>query len=335
MRGWMPILPRVLNLLESFRGKKQVQDFLQLKEVPHSGTWETVRDKIERGLKAGKITEEELVLLLEDIEEHGDQYIYLFDLDADKTVRIKTRTDFEALLTPQEREKTLDSVTIIENPQESPILVSSHYNAKRLKLKWVQKRSFRRPLGETIKGDIATVRYQIVSTRAVDIAILDLNPGMATLCVQKIEPGIRDYGKQLKSLFERLARFVDREAFTPLDLRLLMQRINEKSFTEARRRRFRALDANGGLIDVTSATESEDIFSGGLYEAGRANYAGSVVGTYLNTYWIKNPPHLDREIHTIFPYKQASNAVVFTQRVLKTERDHVLSRIKAIAKGQS
>ena len=232
----MPILPRVLNLLESFRGKKQVQDFLQSKEVPHSGTWTTVRDKIERGLRAGKITKEELVSLLEDIEEHGDQYIYLFELAADNIARIKTRTAFEALLTPQEREKTLDRVTVVESPQESPILVSSCHSAEKVKLKWVQKRSFRRPLGETVKGDIATVRYQIVSDRAVDIAILDLNPGMATLCIQKIEPGIRDYGKQLKSLFERLARFVDPEAFTPLDLRLVMQRINEKTFTEVRRR---------------------------------------------------------------------------------------------------
>jgi hypothetical protein len=136
-------------------------------------------------------------------------------------------------------------------------------------------------------------------------------------------------------MFNRLNRFVDQEALTPLDLETLMNRMNDKSFTEIRRRRYRALDAEGGVFEVTSSAESEDIYGGGLYEVARENYTGVLAGLYANAYWLPVKGRLDRELHTIFPYKQAVNAVVFTQRCTKTERDYVLSRIESIARGQS
>jgi hypothetical protein len=330
----MTTLERILNLLESFRGKAQVQRFLQDKDVPHSGTWATVRDKIEQGIKSNKITHDELVALLEDIEEHGDQYVYLYDFDVAKAPRVKNRPLFEKLLTNAERERTLDKVAIIENPSTTPTLVSAHYGAERLKLKWVQKRSFRRPLGETVEGKIVTVKYQIIDTRAVDLAILNFAERRAFFCIQKVEPGVRDYKKQLQELLDRIALFVDSDAFAPLDLLLLMKRMDDKTFKEIRRRRYRALDAKGGLIDVTSPTESEDIYDGGLYEIGRDNYKGAVASLHSNSYWVPVEKKLEREIHTIFPYKQAVNAIVFTQKCTKTERDYVLSRIETIARGK-
>jgi hypothetical protein len=327
-------IERILNLLESFRGKAQVQSFLQEKEVPYSGTWMIVREKIVQGLKARKIAQNELIGLLEDIEEHGDQYVYLYDFDLAEAPRIKDRPSFERLLTDTERQRTLDKVAVIENPSAAPTLVSAYYNAEQLKLKWVQRRSFRKPLGETTEGNVVMVRYQIVDTRAVDLPILDFARHKAIFCIQKIEPGVRDYKKQLSELFTRLGRFVDPPALKPLDLALLMKRMDDKKFGEIRRRRYRALDGEGGLMDVTSPTESEDIYTGGLYETARDNYKGAVASLYVNSYWMPVERKLEREIHTIFPYRQAVNAVVFTQRCTRSERDYVLSRIEAIARGK-
>ena len=330
----MAILQRILNLLESFRGKAQVQNFLRSKEVPYSGTWEVVRNKIQEGIDTGKITEAELIVLLEDIEEHGDQYVYLYNFDPAQAIRIQNRAALRALLSPDERERVLDRVAIVENPSAAPSLVSAQYSTERIKLKWVQKRVFRKPLGESIAGNIATVRYEIIPTRAIDLAILDFAQHKAMLCIQKIEPGVRDYKKQLAELFHRISRFVDSQALTALDFISLMRRMDQKAFTEIRRRRYRALDANGGTIDVMSPTESQDIYDGGLYEVGRDNYTGAVASLHVNVYWIPTPPAIEREIHTIFPYRQAVNSVVFTQKCTKTERDYVLSRIETIAKGQ-
>jgi hypothetical protein len=330
----MAIVERILNLLESFRSKTQVQHFLQTKDVAHSGTWETVREKIEQALNSGSITEDELIALLEDIEEHGDQYIYVYDFNPSEAPRIRNRSGFVNLLTGQEQRQSLDRLAIVEKPSTQPTLVSAQYGQDRIKLKWVQKRFFRQPLDETIDGNIATVRYQIIDTRAVDLVILDSAQRKAVLCIQKIEPGVRDYRSQRQELFARLGRFVDHQAFTPLDLVKLMKRMDDRTFKEIRRRRYRGLDAEGQLIDVTSATEAKDIYDGGLYRTGRDHYGGAIASLNVNTYWIPVPEKLDREIHTIFPYKQAVNAVVFTQRCTKQERDYVLSRIESIARGK-
>jgi hypothetical protein len=244
----MANLTRILNLLESLRAKSHVQAFLQSKTVPSSGTWETVRDKIKEGLKQDKITEAELVQLLEEIEEYGDQYVYLYDFARRDVPRLRTRADFERLLTRTEKETTLDRLAVVENPSTESTLVKASYQDDIVRLKWVQKRSYRMPLDESVSGNIATVRYEIISTRAVDIAILELNRQRALFCIQKIEPGVRDYRKQLAALFDRLGRFADRRAFeesSPVDLANLMKRINEKDFDEVRRRRYRAQDANG------------------------------------------------------------------------------------------
>lgn len=330
----MATLERILNLLESFRGKAQVQQFLADKDVPYSGTWPTVRDKIEQAVKSKQVTQAELIALLEDIEEHGDQYIHLYDFSVAKAPRVKDKASVERLLTGEERERTLDKVMVIEKPSTEPTLVSTQYSEQQLKLKWVQKRSFRKPLGETRQGQIVTVKYQIVDTRAVDLVMLNFAERKAMFCVQKVEPGVRDYKKQLQELRDRTARFIDPDAFTPLDLQLLMKRMDDKKFTEIRRRRYRAIDANGGLIDVTSPKESEDIYDGGLFEVGRDNYKGTVGSLSVNAYWLPVENKLKREIHTIFPYKQAVNAVVFLQRCTRLERDYVLSRIDAIARGK-
>jgi hypothetical protein len=61
---------------------------------------------------------------------------------------------------------------------------------------------------------------------------------------------------------------------------------------------YRAQDANGKLFDVTSATETDDIFNGGLYDAGRANYTGALAGAYANVYWTVAAPFLTREIQS-------------------------------------
>lgn len=355
---------RILTLLESFRSKKQVQTFLELRGLTYSGTWKTVKDKVEDAVEAGSITVKELADLLESVEEHGDQYVFLYDFSPQAAVRIADRKHFEDLLTRSERQSTLDKVSIVANPSESPTLVSAVYSQpttlyrtrpaeaifepertpevspseiSAVKLKWVQKRSFRKPLGESVSGQIATVTYQIISTRAVDIAILDLKERRAALCIQKIEPGVRNYGKELRSLLARLSRFVDVDvnpAFVPLDLKPVMRAISDKRFGEVRRRRYRSLDGSGVVVDVTSATEATDIYTGGLYEAGRDHYAGAISGLNANVYWNKVPRYLDREIHTIFPYKQAQNAVIFMQRCTPVERNYVLSRIQTIASGK-
>ncbi len=327
------LLTAVLNLLESFRSKTQVQVYLKQWRIPRSGTWSTVREHITKGVRSRKTSLDELVELLEEVEEHGNQYVFLYDLDLRNAGPIRTRQGFKRALTREERRKALDQIIVIEKPPEEPTLTSARYTDNQAKLKWVQKKTFRRPLGETISGRIVTVRYEIVSVRAVDLALFNLEEKYAYICLHKVESGVRNYRDKLSNFLQRLTRFVPEDALKPVDLGSVLKKIGEPTFSEVRRRRHQQRDDYGNVFDVSSATETNDIFDGGFYKDGRAGYTGHLADLHANAYWKPIPGGLEREIHTILPYRQCVNCVVFMQRCLRDERDYVLSRIRAIAKS--
>jgi hypothetical protein len=323
----------VLNLLESLRGKSQVQEFLEEQDTPHSGTWEKVRARIRTGTKTGNLNVEALVSLLEEIEEHGNQYVFIYDIDLEKAGKSLDPASVSEALTANERRSILNTVRIIEDPPENATLISVRTTSNPIKVKWIEKRLLRRHIGETIRGYQLTIQYHLEPARAIDSAVMSREKKRAYLCVQRVETGIREYKVHLKDMVDRLKRFLDPESLIPYDLGKLMKDLANKSVPEARLRRHQARDQNGRLFDATSANETDDLYSGGgIYDAARQHYSGSLTDLHVNVYWKPNGAELKREIHTIFPYRNFANAVVFTQRCSKIERDYVVSRIEAIAK---
>jgi hypothetical protein len=180
------------------------------------------------------------------------------------------------------------------------------------------------------------VKYQIYDVRAVDIAEFDFEKNRAHFFIQKVGSSIREHKSPLEAMLGRLSpTFLQPDALQPLDLGRVLKKLNDEDFAEARRRRCQARDGSGQIIDVTSATENNDIFEPGLYKSGRDNYSGSLTALHANAYWKPVPEILAREIHLLFPYRNFSNAVVFTQRCSPNERGYVLSRVEAIARDES
>ena len=273
-----------------------------------------------------------LVELLEEIEEHGNQYVFLYDMDPTKLDGKLAPQSVETALTAEERKSVLNTIRIVEHPPEKAVLVSVRTTHNPVKLKWVQKRFVHRLLGETRTGNRLTVEYNIEPERAVDVAVLDPSHNKAYLCVQRVETGLSEYREHLAAVLDRLKRFLNPEALTPLDLGKVMKALADKTFIEVRRRRHQVRDNTGGIVDAISATEADDVFSSGLYNAARENYSGALTDLQANVYWVPNKTGLQREIHTLFPYRNFPNAEVFTQRCSRSERNYVLSRIEEIAR---
>src|SRR5580704_676563 len=142
----------VLNLLESLHGKSQVQAFLQARDVAYSGTWGDVRTRLRKEARKGSVDTQGLVNLLEEIEEHGNQYVFLYDIDPTKAEQALTATSISKALTQEERRSVLNTVKVVENPPDKAVLVSVRLDHNPVKLKWVQKRLLHRHIGETIRG---------------------------------------------------------------------------------------------------------------------------------------------------------------------------------------
>lgn len=334
-------LTPILQLLESLRAKSQVSDLLAEREIPHSGTWKQIKERIGSAVESNKITVAELLTLMERIEEHGDQYVFFYDLDPAKAARLKDKNQLSGVLADLHRATVLNNTVVIASPSSTPTLVSARHATIQdgdvnVKLKWVQKRNFRKQISESTSGNIVTVKYKIFDVRAVDIAQFDFQKSRTHLFIQKVGSSNREHKNPLQALLDRLNPvFLDADALKPLDLGPVLRKLNDEDFAEARRRRCQARDAIGQIIDVTSATEQDDIFDPGLYKSGRDHYAGAITSLHANAYWKAVPEHLEREIHVIFPYRAFANAAILPQRCLPAERDYVLSRIEAIARGES
>lgn len=77
----------IVSLLKDTTTLVRVQQFLKSKEVSSSGGWEDMYSKrILPAVIDGKLTIQELTSFLEEVEEYGNQHIFLFECD-------KTLTD--------------------------------------------------------------------------------------------------------------------------------------------------------------------------------------------------------------------------------------------------
>lgn len=76
-------IDNLVNLILS-HGSRPVQDFLRSKALSFSGTREELKKSLKNGHEAGKLTYEDLTSLLHDIEEYGNQQVYLFNIPPPK-----------------------------------------------------------------------------------------------------------------------------------------------------------------------------------------------------------------------------------------------------------
>jgi hypothetical protein len=334
-------LKPLLHLLETLRAKSQVSELLAKHELSHSGTWTQIKKHIVSAVADGQISVDELLALVERIEEHGDQYAFFYDVDLAKGNKLKSLNNLQAKLTELGSAGVLKSTTVVGTPSSTPVFgsvrhVTGKYGKIKVKLKWIHKRNFRKQIGETTSGNIVTVKYEIFDVRAVDIAEFDFQRNRAHLFVQKVGTSTREHRNPLQAMLDRLSpTFLDADVLQPLDLGPVLKKLNDENFTEARRRRCQARDEAGNIIDVTSATEEDDIFGPGFYKSGRDHYSGHLTSLHANAYWTPILGKLEREIHLIFPYRNFANAVVLPQRCLPAEREYVLSRVESIARGES
>lgn len=334
-------LKPILHILESLRAKSQVADLLRNHDLAHSGTWKQVKKRLEDAVSDQQISIDEILSLVERIEEHGDQFALFYDLDPAKAARLKDIGNLQGVLHDLDRKYVLNHIEVIASPTSTPILVSvRHITAQNqvvgAKLKWVQNRTFRKQISQSTAGKIVTVKYRIFDVRSVDIAEFDFEQNRARLFIQKVGPGIREHRNPVEAMMSRLTpNFLDADALQSLDLGPLLKLLNKEDFAEARRRRCQARDQTGNIIDITSATEQDDIFDEGIYKTARDHYSGQLTSLLTNAYWKPVPEKLEREIHVLFPYRHFDNAAILPQRCLPDERGYVLSRIEAIARGES
>lgn len=265
-------LHSLLQLLEEKGTLTEVSNFLKRRGLTHSASsWDQMRsERILPALQQGDITEQHLLSLLGELEEHGHQHIFLYEYrddevdsvfseDEEETINlIPADEDIQANLEEIEATDVYESPRFFERPDEpslSEVRTEEGTGGQALVIKAVETRIYTETLGrEEREGDEYAIAYRDVPVRAVNLFRLHSH-GLLELRLQQHENASQDYEEERERMWGLVQGFLDRNDFTPLYIsrakyNLWDQRQNLQNIVRYSNSRFR--DSHGNSMRAAS-----------------------------------------------------------------------------------
>lgn len=308
--------------------KEHTQTFLGNRKLPFSFTKKALFSILAKGLDEEKFSETDLIDLLDDIEEFGNQHIYIYNCNPDYLKVLRNPTYIQAKL----EENSLDDlfnnkyrIFIPDNIELSQVI----HDGKILKFKWVEKRNWKIPLEERREDDKYIETYQINTTRGVTTFRVDLITGNTELMIQRLPTGTH-YQEIKDDYLHKLNNIIELYSFQPTRLLRVIRFIEGSKEVDKRQINFETI--SGAKVVFKSRGKEVDYTSDPNLNSARTALGQNVSGSLGNFYWRPNE-FLARSIHTHI-YPRDDRVAIFGQCV-EREVNYVLSRIRYFASRQS
>lgn len=270
-----------------------------------------------------EIQETELVELLDNIEEYGNQHVYLFENSSNYINKLKEETFVKELLEENDLLDLYNDFKPVIIPNELEITSVSH-NRSFFKIKWVEKRRKKVLVDEEIAENEIVQRYQFLTKRAINTFKIDLLTGNSELAIQKLPSG-SGYDTLRDDYVNMLNDILDMDTFSSLTLRKAIKRLDNETNINRKKIKFDTVDDAG--ITFNSQNSEEDYKSSPSLRGARVALGDEVMGNYGNFLWLPNES-LTKRVHThIYP-----NRVGVLGEYDERELDYVFSRIRRLAR---
>jgi len=273
-----------------------------------------------------KITREDLVSLLDQIEGFGNQHIYLFKIPETWLEKlcdinwVKTVFEDHGLIDVYNQYKPLVL-------PEQPEVISINHSSDWLRIRWVTKREKlelmeERKEADEKKREILVKKFLIRKYRATTMFRVSLITGDAELLIHRLPQGF-DYRREKNKYLRRLDEWFGWGVLRHLDLYPAISKIENSG--EVRVRDVGVRTVRGSHIDIISPSRKHGIHDDpDAFSARRTIRTGT--GSKGNFYWLpdKTGGMLSREVHTII-YR---DRVAFLGEYREEEINYVLGRIR-------
>lgn len=318
-------IENLLNLLLSHK-KEYIQNFLKQKGLHYSYAKPILKEKIKEWIEKGTLDQEELIVLLDRIEEYGNQHVYLYINTSNYIKHLKKENFVKGRLEKLGLDKLYNKSKPLLVP-DSPTVATIIHNEHVLKIKWVEKRRWNELLKEEIIGDKLIRTYQIHTTRGVTIFRVDLITGDADLLIQKLPRGT-NYAEVKERYENEIRKILDLDTFSLLNIKSSVRKIEHSGEVERRQTNFETVA--GGKISFKSRSRGADYTTDPSLRNARHALGERVSGLLGNFYWLpKDGNPLNRKIHT-HVYGWDSRVGIFGECSEK-EVNYVLSRVRYFA----
>jgi hypothetical protein len=319
-------------LQEASTSLEVISDFLRARGAHHSiQNWETLLDKrILPALQDGKITEQQLISLLAEAEEHGRQHVFLFRCTRDAAAQ---QADTKAVARwAQNRGLEVGATQLHDLPTEAKVFSvrsEGEGRAAALTITTVELRENREYLGEKLEGSRLVREWNISTKRAVNVACLH-GDGLLELRIRSRDHTTR-YQQDVAKFWHLLRGLLTANFFKPVALTRAKGKLFEnkqKLKSEVRYSGSELRNENGTVLTAAAGEEQQNLFDDAAAQASVDSFISSD-GAYCaesNVWWRKQPNGVPaRDVHVLLAGDP--NEFAITAACSKADHEYVLGRV--------
>ena len=332
MRDDAPKIEELLDLLETATNLGVVREFLRTKSVSHSaGSWKAMRQKLLEYLSDGSVSVKDLIQLLTEAEECGDQHIFLYVCSKADAEEMLDRAYVNKVLASKEITHLLETPEIRSLPEE-PSIVDVRWDVagvdKSLTIKEVETHTRRKLVKNTVFKKHFYKIYSDEEVRAVNVAKLHRN-GLLEIRVQSRDNTTK-YDRDVLRFFRQIGQFFPLSKFSEVSL------TKAKDVMWARRAELGHLlrytnasicDEGGNTLSAATGSNKHDLSNSKagasvdhLLQSDRNAYCSE------SNLWFVKSEHLSSDIHVLM--QGEAHEFALTAKCSAEDYEYVLNQIR-------
>jgi hypothetical protein len=211
----------LINLIRDQGTLEQLSGILRARGLEHSsGNWTAMIDRLRANLKAKKLTPANLADFLAEVEEHGRQHVFLYEVGRGKSVAdLFDEDDLRKRLKQARHFPELGKPEFIKSP-EAATVVDVRYEMRKktptIVIKTVEPREETYNPQESRARGRLTVTYELRTHRAVNVVRISKTGLVELRIYSHSEAG--SYEGLANAQWNRIGPIVSKDIFRPLDL---------------------------------------------------------------------------------------------------------------------
>lgn len=299
----------IFNLLKEATSQSVVREFLRDHGASVSGNWdELYADRLLPALRDKKITIKALGHLLEEVEEHGRQHVFLFKCDPEDAKSLLKEARIRGIASDSGLEHLLDNPLYIGMPSEPTVVDLRLTQAPNgsgplsLTIKICECRETSKLLDVTYDEESGrrSKIYQVTKKRALSIIHLHSN-GLLEMRIASRDNSTK-YSEQIAELNKIAGKFFLMDVFNAVSLSNAKSTLFEKRDELKDRFRYSTTTAKndtGYALNVASGKLSQNLLADNGSSKAITEFIknkGFVTGSNI---WFIMPEDPGREIHVI------------------------------------
>lgn len=326
-----------MNLLEDTSSLPEVSLILKANDLPTSGTWQQVRERVVKAVKDKKLAASALIGLLRDSEEYGNQHVFLYDTKQNNAAALVNDNTLTAKLTSLGRTDLLtepDFLSVAGARGLADVRIEKTSAGRALVLKAVEARVMYKLEDEHEEngGRYRVKRYRRVEVRAVDVLRVH-NDGLTELRIHAHDSST-DYSAQVTNAWNFFGHFVSRFQFNDVSITTAQQKLwknraalkNILRYSDSRLR-----DSQGAVLTAATGAQQDSLFDNErAANSIDAFWDDETVCDKSNMWWLKTSDEPfsipSRPIHMVI--QGAVNEFVIPGACNKKDYEYVLAQIK-------